>query len=323
MFLAAIVVVALFAALALFAGFEGGLAAVRSGRAEAVARDVFSIVFLQAVLVSNLMGLGMAAIFSETELRRYPLTALDRLIARHAIAILDPFWLLYLSLYLGLSLGLFVGGNGSVASTAGAALLLFLCNYVAARVVGLAIHHLAAAGARILVAGALVTAVAIALVARANGSFYPWLEITPAFAAAHALAKGGFAGPLIILAWLGVLLSALAWLEQRPARQQRRTSGAIVWDSFFDRAGRRFGPSLGPLVAFWLRFACRNVITRRFMWLLLPVSIRFTATMPATLRPPLSSVIPARWLCSCRALAPIPIHCPGARLSTLSATATR
>ncbi len=271
MFLAAIVVVALFAALALFAGFEGGVAAVRSGHAEAVARDVFSIVFLQAILVSNLTGLGMAAIFSETELRRYPLTTLDRLIARHVIAILDPFWLLYLSLYLGLSMGLFVAGNGSIASAAGAALLLFLCDYVAARVVGLAMHHLAAGGARFL-AAALVAVAAIVLVARTNGALYPWLEFTPPFAAAKAMARGGFSGPLTILAWLGVLLPALPWLEQRPTRQQRRGSGAIVWDSFFDRVGRRFGPSLGPLVAFWLRFTCRNIITRRFMWLLLPVS---------------------------------------------------
>ena len=271
LFLAGGIVLGTFAALALFAGLEGGVAAVRAGRAEAVARDAFSIIFLQAMLISNLMGLGMAAIFSETELRRYPLTDLDRLVARHVIAILDPFWLLYLFLYLGLSLGLFVTGNGSAAAMAGVALLLFLCNYVAARVVGLATHHLATAGARFLAAGALVAAVAIVWAARAHGPFYPWLEFTPPFAAANAITQGGFSGPLTILAWLGVLLPLLAWLEQRPTRQ-RRVSGAVAWDRFFDRAGRRFGPSLGPLVAFWLRFTCRNIITRRLMWLALPVS---------------------------------------------------
>jgi hypothetical protein len=81
------------------------------------------------------------------------------------------------------------------------------------------------------------------------------------------MTQGGFLGPLIILAWLGAFIPAIAWMERHPPQQSRRQAGAIVWNTFFDRIGERFGPRLGPLVGFWLRFNCRNVISRRFMWL--------------------------------------------------------
>jgi hypothetical protein len=87
----------LVAAFVLSGGFAGALAMVRSGQAERMAQGALSMLFFQAILVANLLGLGMNAIFSERELRRYPLTAVDRLLAPHVIAILDPFWSLYLA----------------------------------------------------------------------------------------------------------------------------------------------------------------------------------------------------------------------------------
>jgi hypothetical protein len=112
------------------------------------------------------------------------LTALDRLLARHAIAILDPFWFIYLAFYLGSALGLTVSSSGVVLQATGAACLLLLCNYVAARVVALAVDHLTVrrAGTEILVVSAMAAAFIIAFVVRALGAgtaqiedFYPWL----------------------------------------------------------------------------------------------------------------------------------------------------
>ena len=84
----------------------------------------------------------MSAVFAETELRRYPLTAADRRIARHLTGILDPFWFLFLALELGLAVGLYVMGAGSFWFGLIAVLLLFAANYLLARVVGLFIDQL-------------------------------------------------------------------------------------------------------------------------------------------------------------------------------------
>jgi hypothetical protein len=182
LFLAGILVFGLFAALVLFGGIAGGLIAVRSKGAERMAQGALSMLFFQSILVANLLGMGMNAIFSETELRCYPLTAVDRLVSRHLIAILDPFWFVYLAFYLGLALGLFFFGAGGVLPATAAALLLLLCNYAAARGAGLAIERLTVrtAGTEILIAGALLAVLAIALAAHAISAdasrmeaFYP------------------------------------------------------------------------------------------------------------------------------------------------------
>src|SRR5678816_1103384 len=74
--------------------------------------------------------------------RRYPLTARERELARHLTGILDPFWFLFLALELGLALGLYGLGKGSFWLGFIGVLLLFVCNYLVARVVGLFIDHL-------------------------------------------------------------------------------------------------------------------------------------------------------------------------------------
>jgi hypothetical protein len=266
----------LVAALALLRGFSGGLVAIRSGHAERTAQDALSILFVQAILVANLLGAGMNEIFSETELRRYPLTSLERLAARHAIAMLDPFWFVYLTFYLGLACGLSVFGNGALLPATVAACLLFLSTYIAARVAGLSVDHLISrkAGIEILIVGAAATASVIAYIVRALDAdatrleaFYPWMKYSPAFAAAQAMTQPGLSGLLIILTWLVGLVLALVWLERHPPRQTRLRRGGIIWDTFLDRVGDRFGAQLGPLVTFWLRFHLRNTITRRMMWM--------------------------------------------------------
>jgi len=149
-------------------GFGAALLAVRSGKAEIVARAVLGGIFLEGVLASAILGFGLNAIFSDLELRRYTLRASDRWIARHLIGIADPFWLLFLALDLGLALGLYVAGAGSFWFGLIAVLLLFLCNYVLARVVALAIDRMMQrrAGSALLLALVMGLAIAPSLVAQ-------------------------------------------------------------------------------------------------------------------------------------------------------------
>ena len=82
-------------------GFGAGIVAVRSGKAEVVARAVFTSIFVQALIATVTLGFGMNTVFSEVELRRYPVAAGERRLVRHAIGIADPFWFLFLVLEIG------------------------------------------------------------------------------------------------------------------------------------------------------------------------------------------------------------------------------
>src|SRR5207249_3451761 len=91
---------------------------------------------------TNILGFGLNAIFSETELRRYPLSAADRRLSRHLAGILDPFWFPSLALELGLAAGLYVEGAAGFWIATIAVLLFFVSNYLAARVVAVIIDQL-------------------------------------------------------------------------------------------------------------------------------------------------------------------------------------
>src|SRR5271169_5586361 len=123
-------------------GIGAGMAAIRSGKGMFIAGILLGGIYCQAIVASVVLGFGMTAIFSETELRRYPVRALERRITRHFIGIVDPYWLLFLAFDLGIALGLYLFGVGSFWLGLAAALLLFCSNYVAARVLGMLVDRL-------------------------------------------------------------------------------------------------------------------------------------------------------------------------------------
>ncbi|MCX6626584.1 MAG: hypothetical protein NTW28_03010 [Candidatus Solibacter sp.] len=297
LFLAGYLLLVMLVALLSTGGFGAAMLAVRSGKAEAIARGVLSVLFLEAVLAANILGFGMSAIFSETELRRYPLTAADRRTARHLTGILDPFWFLFLALELGLMVGLYVLGAGSFWFGLLGVLLLFAANYLLARVVGLFIDQLMQrkGGAAILLALIMILAFVPALagpVIRENPAILSALllrlQYTPPFGAAAAMIHADLAGARglgITAAWILGLGALLVWLEKRPPQRQTTESVKIEWDSPFDRVGALFGPQMGPLVGHWLRFYGRNNRTRMLYLLALPLLTFVTFQMSERLGP--------------------------------------
>src|SRR5580698_702626 len=124
-------------------GIGAGLAAVKLGQAGTVAKAVLTSVYGGAVMWTLLLGFGMNAVFSETELRRYPLAAYERRLVKFFIGIVDPFWLLILLVDFGLVVGLYLVGNTSLGLGLVAALLLLASNYALARAVGMYVDRLA------------------------------------------------------------------------------------------------------------------------------------------------------------------------------------
>ena len=251
-------------------GFGAAMLAVRTGKAEKIAQGVLTALFLEGVLAANILGFGMSAVFADTELRRYPLTAQDRRMARHLTGILDPFWFLFLALELGLAVGLYVMGAGSFWFGLVAVLLLFIANYLLARVVGLFIDQLMQrkGGAPILLmlimSLSFLPSMAIPVLKKnpaVVAAVTQRLQYTPSFGAAAAMIHpdmAGVSGLGVIFLWIAGLGAVLTWMEQHPPRKKVEESVAIAWDSPFDQVGALFGPRMGPLVGHWLRFYGRN-----------------------------------------------------------------
>src|ERR1019366_8130384 len=72
LFFAGYVLLAMVALLLSFGGVGFGMTASRSGKAMLVAGALLGGIYAQAIVASVVLGFGMTAVFSETELRRYP-----------------------------------------------------------------------------------------------------------------------------------------------------------------------------------------------------------------------------------------------------------
>ena len=285
LFMAGYLLVVLLIAVLASGGLGAALVAVRTGKAELVARAVLSGLYVQAAMAAVILGFGVNAIFSEAQLRRYPLKARERRLARHFIGILDPFWFLILALEFGLVVGLYVASAASFWLGLIAVLLLFVSNYLFARVAALLLERLMQRklGAAVLFATIACVGFLPAILrpvlkghSGAMTSLSHVLGYTPPFAAAATMTRTDLAalsGLLLQVWWLLGLVAALVALERQPPRAPRAAqTAAIAWNTPFDRLAAFFGPRLGPLMAHWLRFYMRNTRFRTVYALALPVS---------------------------------------------------
>jgi hypothetical protein len=286
LFIVGYLLFALVVALLSAGGFGAGMVAVRSGQAEKVAQIVLGSLFLQAVLGTVIMGFGMNATFSEFELRRYPVGALERRLTRHFIGIVDPFWFFILALDLGLAVGLYAMGAASFWLGVTAVLLLFVCNYLFARSLGGLVDRMMqhkAGGAAMLAVifafsfGAGQIPVYLKHNPAAAAALLRVLAWTPPFGAATIVGQAlspakvvsGFA---VILFWAIGLVLVLAALERRPAVQrQKLETTAMKFSSPFDRPAAWFGAEVAPLVSYWLRYYARNTRYRTLTLISLPL----------------------------------------------------
>jgi hypothetical protein len=264
-------------------GFGAGMVAVRSGNALTVARVVLGSLYVEMILLTVILGFGLNAMFSDLELRRYPVGALERRVTRHLVALIDPFWFLGLAMDVGLALGLYIMGVGSFGIGLIAVVLLFISNYLAARVVGVFVDRLMQhkIGSLVLMASIIGMAVGAGQIPAmmkhnpaAVAQVVSVLRFTPPFGAAVAItgssSQAGW-GMAIIVLWLVALAGALVALERRPAQRQKLPTTTISFESIYDRIGARFGAEQAPLVSQWLRFYLRNNRFRTLALLALPI----------------------------------------------------
>jgi hypothetical protein len=265
-YLFAILILVLMAA----GGFGAALVAVRSGKAEKVAQAVLGGLFLNAILASVVTGFGINTAFTDAALRRYALSARDRLAARHLTGILEPVWIFVLALYLGLSTGMYVFGAGSFVLGAAAVLLLLIANYLLARLLATLIEWLShvRGGTAILflmlISVCMLPSAMIPKLEHTHGAKEALLAVlgyTPPFAAAALMVNAG-AGMLqhfgLLAAWIAVSLVLLAAIEKQAARPRSAAAVAVAWDDRYERIASIFGPAMAPLIGRSLRYYVRS-----------------------------------------------------------------
>jgi hypothetical protein len=268
-------------------GFHAGMAAIRFGNVERVSQIVLSTLFLSALFLSVIMGLGVSSVFTDAELRRYPLNAFERFTVHHFHGLADGFWFLIFAVEIGLAVGLYVYGAFSWLNGAIAAFLFFFSCYVAARAFTAWIDRLMTTASgyvvmfMLFIVGALAPAAVLFLQSKPGliVKALPILIFTPPFAAAAAMthrAPEAYAGLAIVGAWLVIFLRLLIAVEHRPAAsKQRPRSPGPLWNNGFDSLAAMFGRRMSPLVGHWLRFYWRN---NRFR-VLYPLSLPFVAML--------------------------------------------
>jgi hypothetical protein len=235
-------------------GVGTGMIAIRSGKGTTLAGALLTGIFAQALLASVILGFGMTVIFSETELRRYPLRAPERRVTRHFIGMVDPFWILFFALDLGLAFGLFLFGAGGFWYGLVAVLLLFVCNYVAARVLAMLLQRLTSKkfGSMMMLGAVVCLGFVPALLlpvlqknpALRAGVMQIWRSTPPA-AAGVAMTHLDFSALQalgVIVLWTAALMALLVVLERLPQKAAVARSSKLVWEDRMDRLAAVFGP---------------------------------------------------------------------------------
>ncbi len=252
-------------------GWKAARLAILTGQAELIARIVLGAVWVNALMIAVMLGIGVNPAFTDSALRRFPLSAMQRLTARHVTGALEPIWIVILALYIAVGARFEAFGVSSIWLSVPAALLLAVTNYLFARLVITAADR----------AGPIATGIGIALImlpltalGRRPGAFVsalPVLAYTPPFAAGSVMAGVQALGPLLLLSgWCVVLAVVLAVLDTLPPRSRAKPAGAIEWDGPCDRIARRFG-SHGPLISKHLRYFLRSNRVRMSFLMSLPV----------------------------------------------------
>jgi hypothetical protein len=278
-YLLLIAVIALLAA----GGLGAGMVAVRAGKATEIAAVVLAVVYICATIGTVILGFGMNAMFAESEMRRYPLRARERELARHIVAMLDPYWYLVVALDLGLLAGLYLYGAGLFLTGLLAVVLLYLCNYVTARLLSTIVERLVArrGGSTLLMMAIMTLSLGPSFLMpylqkhpHAAGPYLAWAKWTPPYGAALAMTRADLSamwGLALILLWTALLGTVMVALERRPARARAASSGKLQWSSRYDRVGAFLGTQNAILIGQWLRFFSRNNRFRMMYPLSLPL----------------------------------------------------
>jgi hypothetical protein len=272
------------AALLMLGGIGAAAASIRAGQGMLVAQIVLAAIYVNAAVGAVFLGILVNPVFSDATLRRYPLSAAGRMVARHVTALLEPLWLLVLALAIGLATGFWMSGLGSPWAAVPSAGLYVFTSYVLGCVLSRLVAWILSmpAGPLIIIAAATVVIMVVPLapvvLARAadgHGGSWPvlaLLEASPPFAAVTAMAsldrESAFVGLLILVGWSIGLVGLLTAVEHLPLQVPAITPARARWDHPCDSIAALFGARRAPLAAKMLRYYVRSALRYNYPFVL-------------------------------------------------------
>src|SRR5215475_14483095 len=114
-----------------FGGLGAAIMASNFDPEGSLAQWTLSALFINGIGLSLMFGLGTQEAFSEESLRRYPLKMEERFIIRQIIGLLDPVWAFVAAGALGLAVGFWWFGKGSIIVGAVGVTLFTSASYLA------------------------------------------------------------------------------------------------------------------------------------------------------------------------------------------------
>ena len=272
------------AALFVLGGIGAAAASIRGGQPILVAQVLLTTIFVNATVGAVFLGILVNPVFSDSALRRYPLSTAGRMAARHVSALLEPLWLLVLALAIGLATGFWTSGLGSPMASIPAAGLYVVTSYLLACIFSRLVAWILsmAAGPLIIIGAAtaliMVVPLAPVLLARAVGrhdASWPGLgalEASPPFAAVTAMAStdraSAFFGLVILIAWSIGLVGLLIAVERLPLHTPVIASARARWDHPCDSIAAIFGWRRAPLAGKMLRYYVRSALRYNYPFVL-------------------------------------------------------
>ena len=253
--------------LAAILGFGALVVAVQLGRAESIVQTILSVIFLNALMTSLVLGYGLNQAFSDKSLRRYPFSYTERFVIRHLLGLFEPLWLITVAAYGGAAIAAALLGAAPIWVTVPTAVTLVAINYMLVRFILAASSLLmeTTMGSVLLVAVTQLlffipmSSRALINTPERRALVRTALMYTPPAAAGSIVAGTGAAQQVIVLAgWLALIVALLFWLDRLPDRSRISRIGAASWNGPIDRVAALLSREWAPLVARGLRFYLRN-----------------------------------------------------------------
>lgn len=275
----------------------GGMEAVRlgaqAGRPEGLARGILSAIFANAIVITTMLEVGPSSAFSDTVLRRYPMTAWQRFFARHLAGICEPVWPLAIAVSLGLVIGFSLLEICPPWISLPTALLFVAVAYLFATVFIAIFGKLLQTASGPLVILLLIAGSAAGfplLLRTVQGSGWSALraaaQLSPPGNAALIMTGATTAVRLqnlgMLLLW-GMAAGLLLRVLERPSlARQPRFAGNVDFQSWYDRLAGCFRGQYAPLVGKSLRYHLRSNRVRYNLVVTAPMFLIFTRTGDAS-----------------------------------------
>lgn len=248
-------------------GFGALVVAVQLGRAEPMVRTILSVIFLNALVTSLVLGYGLNQAFSDKALRRYPFSLTDRFVIRHLLGLFEPLWLITVAGYGGAAIAAAMVGAAPIWVTAPAAAVLVAINYALVRfILAVSSRLMETAIGSVLLVAATQLLFFIPMASRAlintperRALVRDTLTLTPPAAAGSIVAgAASVQHATVLVGWLVLIVALLFWIDRLPDISRRSSVGAASWNSPIDRIAGLLAREWAPLIARGLRFYVRN-----------------------------------------------------------------